>query len=107
MEVLLSEEDEKTVQEGQAATDLLDSPAFLMAIERIRAQCAEQILASPPGEPEVREQLYNLSRGVSAVTEELIAISAAGKSMLENAELSTPIDEDVQAPDEPDFFPEY
>lgn len=87
---LLSEEEERKVQEGQAAAALLDSPVFLLAIERVRAQCAESILTSPPEHSANRERLYHLSRGLSAVTEELTALAAAAEAIIENAKLSTP-----------------
>lgn len=103
-ELILSEEEEQQVQEGEAAGLLLDSPAFLLAVERIRAQCAEGILTSPPEAAAERERLYNLSRGLSAVTEELLVIQANGIAVAENAALQpNQVDEDVQAeePDEP------
>lgn len=101
-DLVLSEEEERQVQEGEAAGLLLDSPAFLLAVERIRAQCAEGILTSPPEAVAERERLYNLSRGLSAVTEELLVIQANGIAVAENAALPTnQADEDVQA-DEPD-----
>lgn len=100
-EILLTEEEQRQVEEGEAANLLLDNPAFLLAIERIRAQCAERILASEPTATEVRENLYNLSRGLSAVTEELLTMGSIAASIIENAKLQTPDDEEVQA-DEPD-----
>jgi len=95
-DLVLTDEEEKAVGEGEAAAALLDSPIFLTAIERVRAQCAEQILTSPPDAQKVRERLYNLSRGLSAVTEELHAIAALGQTTLDNATRPTPA-EDVQA----------
>lgn len=88
-ELVLTEEEEKQVQEGEAAAHLLDSPAFLLAVERIRTQCAEAILTSTPEQGKEREHLYNLSRGLSAVTEELLSIQAQGQSIVENAALQT------------------
>jgi hypothetical protein len=103
-ELILTEEEERQVQEGEAASLLLESPAFLLAIERVRAQCAEGILTSAPEQVAERERLYNLSRGLSAVTEELLALQAGGIAVAENAALqSNQVDEDVQAeePDDP------
>ena len=99
-DLVLSEEEEKNIREGEAASALLESPIFLTAIERVRQQCADQILASAPDQPGAREQLYNLSRGLSAVTEELLQIAALGTTTLDNATRPTP-DADVQ--DDPDF----
>lgn len=89
-ELFLNEEDHRKVTEGEAAASLLESPAFLLAIERVRAQCAESILTSAPGDNAKREYLYNLSRGLSAVTEELLAIQAEGQATAENATRPTP-----------------
>lgn len=96
-EILLTEEEQQKVEEGEAARLLLDNPAFLLAIERIRAQCAEGILTSKPTESDVRENLYNLSRGLSAVTEELITMGSIANSIVENAKLQTEDDDEVQA----------
>lgn len=105
--LVLTDEEERQVEEGEAAATLLDSPVFLLAIERIRASCAEGILTSSPDATTVREQLYNLSRGVSAVTAELAQMQSLASSIVENAALQeTPEDEDVQA-EEPDLFPSY
>lgn len=101
-DLVLSEEDEEAVREGEAAASLLDSPIFITAIDRVRKQCAESILTSKPQDHEVREQLYNLSRGLSAVTEELLAIASLGTSTLDNATRPTSTD-DVQ--DIPDTHP--
>lgn len=103
-DLVLTDQEEKAVEEGEAAATLLDSPIFLTAIERVRAQCAEQILTSAPEARQVREHLYNLSRGLSAVTEELATIAALGQSTLENATRPTTA-EDVQA--EPDDDVDY
>jgi len=103
-DLVLTEEEEKTVQEGEAAASLLDSPIFLVAIERVRKQCAEQILASAPEQGSVRDNLYNLSRGLSAVTEELLAIAALGTTTLENVTRPT-ADDEVQ--DDPDLSADY
>lgn len=106
-ELVLTEEEEREVQEGEAAGLLLDSPAYILAVERIRAQCAEGILTSAPDEPGVRERLYNLSRGLTAVTEELIAMQARGITVAENATLQTnDVEEDVQA-EQPDVQNDY
>lgn len=103
-ELLLSEEEERQVQEGEAASSLLDSPIYLLAIERVRRQCAEGILTSRPEQAADRERLYNLSRGLSAVTEELLAIAALGQSTLDNATRPTADDE---VHDIPDFISDY
>lgn len=106
-ELVLTEEEERQVTEGEAAGLLLESPAFLLAIERVRAQCAEGILTSPPDQVAERERLYNLSRGLSAVTEELLALQAQGATVVANAALQTnDIDEDVQA-EQPDYPADY
>lgn len=96
-EYVLSEEEAQAVQEGEAADLLLDHPAFLLAIEKIRKDCAEAILTSNPQEAAQREDLYHLSRGLSAVTEQLTNMSAVSKSILENAELQQTLDDDAQA----------
>ena len=103
-DLVLSDEEEKAIGEGEAAAALLDSDIFLVAIERVRAQCAEQILTSRPEDQKVREHLYNLSRGLSAVTEELSALAALGQTTLDNATRPTSAD-DVQA--EPDVDADY
>lgn len=103
-DLILSEEEEQKVQEGEAASSLIESPIFLLAIDRVRSQCAEGILSSRPEQAEERERLYNLSRGLSAVTEELLAIAALGQSTLDNATRPT-AEPEVQ--DEPDFPSDY
>jgi hypothetical protein len=106
-ELLFSEEEQRVVEEGEAAGFLLDSPAYLTAVEKIRKDCAEQMLTSAPSAAQVREDLYNLSRGLSAVTEQLLQMQADAVSIIENAKLvTTPDDEEVQA-DEPDFDASY
>lgn len=94
---VLTEEEAQQVQEGEAASLLLDHPAFLIAIEKIRKDCSEGILTSSPQDAHVREGLYQLSRGLSAVTEQLASMSALGTSILENAELQQTDDADDQA----------
>jgi hypothetical protein len=106
-ELILTEEEEREVQEGEAAGLLLDSPSFLLAIERIRRDCAEGILTSPPGQPQVREDLYNLSRGLSAVTEQLKIMEARSVSLVENAKLKTPTADDEVQEEAPDFGDDY
>src|SRR3546814_9002220 len=69
-DLILTEEEERAVEEGYAAQALLDNPVFLVAIERIRGECAEGILTSPPDHQAAREDLYNLSRGLTARSEE-------------------------------------
>lgn len=95
-EIVLSDEDEKIVGEGAEAQALLDNPLFLTVIERVRQQCADAILASKPNAGAEREDAYNLSRGLSAITEELLIMQAAGETILENATRPTDADE-VQA----------
>lgn len=84
---LLSEEEEQQVEEGEAARLLLESPEFLLAIERVRNQCAEGILTSDPHKADARENLYNLSRGLSAVTAELQQMVSTAETIIENATL--------------------
>jgi hypothetical protein len=98
-DIVLSPEDEQIVQEGEAAGTLLSDPVFLIAIERIRAQCAEGILQSAPDQAPERERLYNLSRGLSAVTEELLTMQALGETTLDNATRPTEADEVQDNPD--------
>lgn len=106
--IVLTAEEERQVTEGEAAASLLDSPAFLLAIERIRADCAEGILTSPPDAQTAREALYNLSRGLSAVTSQLATMAALATSIVGNAVLQTPTDdEDAQADAPGDLFPSY
>lgn len=102
-EVLLSNEEQDAVQEGADAQTLLDSPAFLSAIEAVRRECADEILASPPNAQAAREAAYHLSRGLSAVTQRLIDLAARGEAILALAETET---EHVQA-EEPDDAPSY
>jgi hypothetical protein len=105
-ELVLSEEEEREMEEGEAAASLLDSPIFLKAIEKIRDQCAEGILTSEPSKPDVREHLYNLSRGLSAVTEQLAIMAAKAQSIAENAALQTNQDDDA-VQDTPDLGADY
>ncbi len=94
-DLVLTDEEERIVREGDAAAALLDSPIFLLAVERLRTQCADQILASAPDKVADREHLYNLSRGLSAVTEELLTMQNLGASTIDNAKRLTS-DPDVQ-----------
>ena len=103
----LTEAEEKTVQEGEAAGFLLDSPAFLIAIEKVRSDCAEGILRSDPSNHAGREQLYNLSRGLSALTEELLTMKAGALSVIENANKNTPQPEQDVQDEGPDDEPDY
>lgn len=106
-DIVLTDEEERAVNEGEAAGLLLDAPVFLIAIEAVRRQCSEGILTSSPDQTAERERLYNLSRGLSAVTEELSAMQAKGITVAENATLQTNAEEaDVQAP-EPDYPSDY
>lgn len=103
-EYVLTDEDERIVEEGMEAQALLDNPLFINVIERVRQQCADAILLSAPHAVAEREMSYNLSRGLSAITEELLIMQAAGESTLENA-TRPPNDADVQAHDAPDASP--
>lgn len=100
-DLVLTEDEERQVEEGQAAAALLDSPAFLLAIERVRADCAEGILTSAPHQADERERLYNLSRGLSAVAEELVALAAQAEALIGNATRTTNDDVQAEAPDDP------
>jgi hypothetical protein len=103
-EVLLNTEEAQAVQEGEAAARLLDDPAFLTAIEAVRRECAEGILQSTPAQGAERNDLYNLSRGLSAITEHLLNLSACGESILMQAEAITEQSDDAQDdPGEPSF----
>lgn len=86
---VLSQEEQDAVDEGETARLLLDNPAFLRAIEAVRAQCAEAILSSPPAASQQREDAYHLSRGLSAVTAELTALAARAEQVLAEAEIHT------------------
>lgn len=88
-EVLLSEEEAVTVERGDQARSLLDSPAFLSVIDSIRADCAETILTSLPEALAVREDAYTLSRGLSAITERLLIIVSDGEAIMAQAEAET------------------
>lgn len=101
---VLTDEDEQIVAEGTAAQALLDNPMFIAVIERVRQQCAEAILTSKPEQAPERELAYNLSRGLSAITEELLILQAAGDTVLENATRPSTDADDVQA-ETPDFIP--
>src|SRR3546814_19943533 len=83
-DLILTEEEERAVEEGYAAQALLDNPVFLVAIERIRGECAEGILTSPPNHQAEREDLYNLSRGLTAVTQKLVEMTELGIETLAN-----------------------
>jgi hypothetical protein len=88
-QVLLSDEETQAVEEGEAARFLLDNPAFLRAIEKVRQDCAEAILTSPPENRRGREDAYHLSRGLSAITAELSALAAKAEQILAEAEAQT------------------
>ncbi|WP_375272851.1 hypothetical protein [Sphingomonas sp.] len=93
--LVLSADEQDIVEEGEAANLLLNNPLFLRAIEAVRAQCAEAILTSEPGAKQAREDAYNLSRGLSAVTAELAALAARAEQVLAEAEAQTePSDQD-------------
>jgi hypothetical protein len=82
-EYVLSVVDEQMVAVGLEAQAHLDNPLFIRVIERVRQQCADAILASKPDAAAERELSYNLSRGLSAITEELCIMQAAGGVVLE------------------------
>ncbi len=84
--LVLSDEEQEIVDQGDAARVLLDNPVFLKAIEAVRAQCAEAILTSDPAAKEAREDAYHLSRGLSAITVELDALAARAEQVLAQAE---------------------
>lgn len=98
--LVLSDEEQEALVLGEAARFLLDHPSFLKAIEAVRAQCAEAILTSAPQAKEAREDAYNLSRGLSAVTVELVSYMARADQIYATAEAQT---DDVQ--DDPDASP--
>lgn len=83
---VFTDEEQQAVDEGEAARSLLANPVFLTAIEAVRAQCAEGILTSEPPAREAREDAYNLSRALSAVTAELKALEARAEIILAQAE---------------------
>jgi hypothetical protein len=99
--LVLSDEEQETVEQGEAASFLLANPLFLRAIDAVRAQCAEAILTSDPQAPQVRENIYNLSRGLSAVTAELANLAARGEQIVAMAEAQVEVDEQAQ----PDVTP--
>ena len=103
-EVVLTDREQEIVEQGEAARFLLDNPLFLQAIEAIRAQCAEAILRSEPQAVQAREDAYHLSRGLSAVTAELTAISAAGEQLLATAEAQTEAIDQAQPVYEPGAY---
>lgn len=100
-QVVLTDQEHEIVEKGEAARFLLDNPLFLTAIEAVRAQCAEGILTSPPQAVQAREDAYNLSRGLSAITAELTAIAAAGEQLLATAEAQTEAVDQAQPVHEP------
>lgn len=79
---VLTDEEQATVDEGEAASFLLENPLFLKAIEAIRRDCAEAILTSPPDATKGREETYHLARALSAITQELTGLSAAGEAIM-------------------------
>src|SRR3546814_13061195 len=85
-DLILTEEEERAVEEGYAAQALLDNPVFLVAIERIRGECAEGILTSQPDHQAAREDLSNHSRGLTAVTQKLGELTATGLATIERSE---------------------
>lgn len=84
--IVLSDEEQRKVEEGEAASFLLANPLFIRAISAVREQCAEAILTSAPPAHEAREAAYHLSRGLSAVTEELATLATVGAQIVAQAE---------------------
>lgn len=78
---VFTDEEQQALEEGEAARSLLDSPVFLQAIEAVRAQCAEAILTSDPAAKQAREDAYNLSRALSAVTVELETLQTRAETI--------------------------
>ena len=97
-ELVLTDEEQQKVDEGDAARALLDAPMFLTAIERLRHDASEKILSSAPDEIGKREEAYNLSRALSEVTRELLIVAAEGERIAATAQTIT--DEEQQ----PSFF---
>jgi hypothetical protein len=88
-EILLSEEQSEIVARGDQSRSLLDNPAFLAVIDGLRTECAEDILTSNPDDKEQREQAYTLSRGLTAITEKLLAAISKADAVLAVAEANT------------------
>ena len=103
-DLLLSDEETQAVQEGADAQALLDSPAFLSAIEAVRRDCAESILISPPHATQEREAAYQLSRGLSAVTQRLADLATRGETILDLVTAPADIEpDDSPFDDAPDY----
>lgn len=102
---VLSDEEQEAVERGEAARFLLDDPQFLLAIESVRTECAETILTSAPLDKEAREDAYQLSRGLSAVTEALLKLAQLAESITAQAETTT--DEDLDHLSDVDHSPDY
>lgn len=96
---VLSDEEQQVVEEGEAARFLLTHPDFLRVIEKVRADCAEAILTSDPQAKEAREDAYNLSRGLSAITLELDALVSRADAILAQAETLTLEDHQPDVPE--------
>lgn len=92
LSAVLSDEEQVAVDQGEAASFLLENPLFLAAIEAVRSDCAEAILRSPPDAKEAREDSYHLSRALSAVTVALEDLSARGEAILAAHEQNLPPD---------------
>lgn len=100
LSTVLSDEEQAAVDQGEAASFLLENPLFLAAIEAVRSDCAEAILRSPPDAREAREDSYHLSRALSAVTVALEDLSARGETILASHEQQQlPFDEGGETPD--------
>lgn len=87
---VLTDEEQAAVDQGEAASFLLDHPLFLAAIEAVRSDCAEAILRSLPAAKAEREDAYHLSRALSAVTVALQDLSARGEAILATHEQQQP-----------------
>lgn len=92
LSTVLSDEEQAAVDQGEAASFLLENPLFLAAIEAVRSDCAEAILGSAPSAQEAREDAYHLSRALSAVTVALADLSARGEAILVSHEQRLPPD---------------
>lgn len=87
---VLSDEEQAAVDQGEAASFLLENPLFLAAVEAVRSDCAEAILRSLPAAKAEREDAYHLSRALSAVTVALQDLSARGEAISATYEQQQP-----------------
>lgn len=96
-DLVITDEEQAALEEGEAARFLLTQPLFLQAIETVREDCSEAILRSPPEAKQAREDAYNLSRALSAVTLALDALAARAEAITaqhEQAQLADPEEDD-------------